>query len=277
MTFSTGDLDLLFMLILGATSSLHCTGMCGPIIAVASAPVTIGEKGNVRRPKRMAFWQAQYHLGRGITYSLLGLLLGLLGTSVAAIPHARQVGGGIQLTLGALIAFAGVWQLLGRKTQVVGQASDGLLTRALRTLIRKGQARGMLGLGLLTGFLPCGVLYVAFARATVAGSGSGGAAVMAAFWLGTVPLLATVGLASGGLAHLMGRYRAILLFVAMVGTGGWVANRGAHQLLAQGHAGMPARTQPSPSSLMERSPSQTPSQGSPKPTDETCPFHRHLK
>jgi uncharacterized protein len=132
MTFGTGDLDLLFMLILGATSSLRCMGMCGPIIAVASAPVTIGDKGNVRRPKRLAFWQAQYHLGRGLSYSLLGFLLGLLGTSVAAIPHARQVGGGIQLTLGALIAFAGVWQLLGRKTQVVGQSSDGALTRALR-------------------------------------------------------------------------------------------------------------------------------------------------
>jgi hypothetical protein len=233
--FSLGQVDLLLMLLLGTTSSLHCTTMCGPIIAVASAPVTIG-KGR-HRPKDLALWQLQYHLGRGVTYSLIGALLGLIGTALVFLPRARLAGAVIQLGLGVVIAWVGIRQLVKGKPQ--GGAADGWLTRALRALVQQGSARGMLGLGLLTGLLPCGVLYVAFSRAVLAGSMLGGALVMAAFWLGTVPLLATLGFASGGLARLLGRYGPALLCVAMVGTGGWVAQKGVRNLLRHGGISSP--------------------------------------
>ena len=235
--FSLGQVDLLLMLLLGATSSLHCTTMCGPIIAVASAPVSIGNGQDVRRPKALALWQLQYHLGRGITYALIGALLGLVGTSLVLLPRARLASAVIQLGLGLLIVVAGVWQLVKGSSRV--GAADNWLSRALRALMTRGSARGMLGLGLLTGLLPCGVLYVAFSRAVLAGSMPGGALVMAAFWLGTVPLLATVGFAAGGLGRLVGRYGPVLLCVAMVGTGGWVAQKGARNLLRPG--GIPSR------------------------------------
>lgn len=235
--FSLGRVDLLLMLLLGATSSIHCTTMCGPIILVATAPVTIGNGRSPMRPKALALWQLQYHLGRGVTYMGIGALLGLIGTSVVLFPRARLIGAAIQFALGVLIALAGVWQLVKGSSQA--GAGQGWLTRALRSLITQGKARGMLGLGLLTGFLPCGVLYVAFSRAVLAGSTLGGALVMAAFWLGTVPLLATVGFASGSLGRLVGRYGAVLLFIAMVGTGGWVAQKGMRNLLKQG--GIPTR------------------------------------
>ena len=237
--FSLGQVDLVLMLLLGLTSSVHCTTMCGPIIAVATAPVTIGNGRSVMRPKTLALWQLQYHLGRGATYSLIGALLGLIGTSVVMIPKGRMVGGTIQLVIGLLIAAVGIWQLVKGKSKVGVKEGGDWLTRALRSLITRGRARGMLGLGLLTGLLPCGVLYVAFSRAVLAGSTFGGALVMLAFWLGTVPLLATVGFASGGLARLVGRYGAILLFFAMVGTGGWIAQKGMRNLLS--HSGIPMR------------------------------------
>jgi uncharacterized protein len=235
--FSLGQVDLLLMLLLGATSSLHCTTMCGPIIAVASAPVALGNGKDVRRPKALALWQLQYHLGRGVTYGLIGAVLGLIGTSLVLVPRARLTGAVVQLGLGLLIVVAGVWQLVKGGSRVA--ATDNWLSRALRALITRGSARGMLGLGLLTGLLPCGVLYVAFSRAVLAGSLPGGALVMVAFWLGTVPLLATVGFASGGLARLVGRYGPVLLCVAMVGTGGWVAQKGVRNLLRQ--SGIPSR------------------------------------
>ena len=270
--FSLGQVDLLLMLLLGATSSLHCTTMCGPIIAVASAPVTIGDGKDVRRPKALALWQLQYHLGRGITYSLIGAGLGLIGTSLVLLPKARLVGAVVQLVLGLLIAFAGVWQLLKGRSQV--GATDNWLSRALRALITRGSARGMLGLGLLTGLLPCGVLYVAFSRSVLAGSTLGGALVMVAFWLGTVPLLATVGFASGGLARLVGRYGPVLLCVAMVGTGGWVAQKGARNLLRQG--GIPSRDMEHPALTVPGHgppPGSTPA--SPPAGTNDCPLHRH--
>ena len=273
--FSLGQVDLLLMLLLGVTSSIHCTTMCGPIIAVATAPVTIGNGKSVLRPKALAFWQLQYHLGRGVAYTLIGALLGLLGTSVVLIPRARLAGAVVQLVVGGLIAFAGVWQLAKGKSQA--GTSDGWLTRALRALMTKGKARGMLGLGLLTGLLPCGVLYVAFSRSVLAGSALGGALVMVMFWLGTVPLLATVGFASGGLARLVGRYAALLLCIAMVGTGGWVAQKGVRNLM--GHSGISrhAMTRPAPDSRIESSSADSArgNEAGPSGRGDDCPFQQH--
>ena len=90
----------------------------------------------------------------------------------------------------------------------------------------------MFGLGLLTGLLPCGVLYAAFARAMATSSPWEGGLLMVAFWLGSVPLLATVGLASGKLVSALGRHAAVLLFVAMLATGGWLTVKGYRNLTA---------------------------------------------
>ena len=131
----------------------------------------------------------------------------------------------------------------------------------------------MLGLGLLTGLLPCGVLYVAFSRAVLAGSLPGGALVMAAFWLGTVPLLATIGFASGGLGRLVGRYGPVMLCLAMVGTGGWVAQKGARNLL--GHGAISARDGKTPG----HAPAKHPPAGQPAlaPGANDCPLHGHSR
>ena len=78
--------------------------------------------------------------------------------------------------------------------------------------------RVLLAMGLLTGLLPCGVLYAAFARALAAHCAAEGAALMLAFWLGTVPLLALVGLVSGQLIRVAGRLAPVLLCCAMLAT-----------------------------------------------------------
>jgi len=228
--FTLGQVDLLLMFGLGLSSSIHCTTMCGPLLAVATAPVTLGRGGDPFRPKTLLHFQLSYHLGRVMTYAALGALLAILGSTVARIPHAAFVGGVVQVTIGLGIAVAGIWQLV--KGRNVAAASDGWLTRALRSVIVRGKAKGMLGMGILTGLLPCGVLYVAFSRAVLAGSAGGGALVMVAFWLGTVPLLASVGIASGGVLRLLGRYVTHLLFFSMVATGGWIAHKGIRNIMA---------------------------------------------
>ena len=230
LMFTVGQVDLILMLGLGLTSSVHCTTMCGPLLAVATAPVTIGRGGNPFRPKTLLHYHLSYHLGRVATYAVLGALLAILGSAVTRIPHAEFIGGVVQVTIGLGIAVAGIWQLV--KGRNVAAASEGWLTRALRKVMVDGQAKGMLGMGILTGLLPCGVLYVAFSRAVLAGSAVGGALVMMAFWLGTVPLLASVGIASGGVIRLLGRYVTHLLFISMVTTGGWIAHKGIRNIMA---------------------------------------------
>ncbi len=215
--------DLGLMIAFGATSSLHCTTMCGPLIAVASAPLV----GDGTRIGRLAGWQGAYHLGRGIAYTLIGALLGLLGTAITALFAARQLGGLLQVAVGLGLVGLGIWQL--RKGGVAG-STGGPIGRALGRLVTSGHARGLFGLGLLTGLLPCGVLYAAFARAVAAGSALEGALLLLAFWAGTVPLLAAVGLASGSLVRIAGRLAPVLLFLAMTATGGWLSWKGARNL-----------------------------------------------
>jgi hypothetical protein len=175
--FSLGQVDLLPMLPFGPTSSLHCTTVRGPIMALASAPATVGTGKSVRRPEDMGLWQSPDRLGRGgVTHGLIGAVLGLLWTSLVLAPRERLAGAVTRLVLGSVMAFVGVWQLV-RGVSRAG-ATDNWLGRASRALITQGSARGRPGLGLLTR-LP--VICVAVSRIALAGSMSGGALVTAVF------------------------------------------------------------------------------------------------
>ncbi len=265
-------LDLGLMLALGFASSLHCTTMCGPLIAVASAPLgalpaagsaspealrvaatpdcgSLGDCGGKRGcPQaaagagrfgwRLAGWQAAYHAGRGVGYALIGMLLGAAGVAIGSLFASRAVGGWIQVLLGVGIIAIGLLEL--RRPAANRGGPGGLLTHGLRRLVTSGHGLGMLGLGLLTALLPCGVLYVAFARAVTAGSAIGGGLALLAFWAGTVPLLAAVGLVSGHAFRRFGRLAPALLAVAMTVTGGWLVLKGQRNLSSVAQAGTAA-------------------------------------
>jgi hypothetical protein len=163
-------------LIAGLITSIHCVGMCGPL-ACAVCP----KKGG-----RANAWTSlpAYHGGRLISYTLLGALLGWLGKSLTAlipteIPHLLPWA----FILLFLIIFLGWekkwtlpdWQWLTRLRTLLPSPADGPLAP--------------LFMGLGTPLLPCGPLYLVFGLAVVAGSWTNGALMMAAFALGTIPLL----------------------------------------------------------------------------------------
>lgn len=216
--------DLSLALTMGAVSSLHCAGMCGPIIAVS-----FGSLGRRASGGHLVLGQVAYHGGRAVTYVAVGTILGGIGTAITSLFATRLVGGGIQVAVGLAIVVLGVTELLGRGL-VAPRAATGGLSRIMGRALSGGGVGGLLLLGLLTGLLPCGVLYAAFARAVAAGTAWEGGALLAAFWLGTVPLLAAMGFASGGLLRRIGRFAPVLLFLALAGTGGWVAWKGVRNL-----------------------------------------------
>jgi len=224
-----GGVDFTLMLLLGLASSLHCVTMCGPLIAVASAPLTVRTDPGDRPWGRLALWQVGYHAGRGITYTAIGVVLALAGSMISTLFPARQFGGVLQVILGTALVLVAVLLVVQGKA-VEAPKGDGRLSRLLRGMMTSGHGPGMFGLGLVTGFLPCGVLYAAFARSVAAGSPLEGGLLMLAFWLGTTPLLVAVGLASGSLFRVLGRYAVLLVFVAMVGTGGWLVYKGVRTL-----------------------------------------------
>jgi sulfite exporter TauE/SafE len=217
------------MLAFGLVSSLHCVTMCGPLIAVASAPVRVGSSASGSGLGALSIWQLSYQLGRGITYVALGLLMGFVGQLLSALIPARSFGGGIQTVVGILFILLALFAMLRGKA-VSAPQDDSFLGKLLRRFVTSGRARGMFVLGLLTGFLPCGVLYAAFARALAADSALNGGALMFAFWLGSAPLLVLVGLLSGSLLRVIGRYANVLVAAVMVVTGSWLVAKGIANL-----------------------------------------------
>lgn len=171
--------------------SLHCVGMCGPLMLIA----TQGTGSQATSPRGMG---SLYHGGRAVSYAALGLAAGGIGAGV-------DWGGtlfGVQriaLTLSAVFLVAiGLWQVarvLGW-VQPLGHAGTRSAHRGLAQLrqrvLRWPAARRSLGLGLLSGLLPCGWLFAFVAVAAGSGSAWMGAGLMLAFWLGTVPLMATL-------------------------------------------------------------------------------------
>jgi sulfite exporter TauE/SafE len=176
-----------------AGSATHCAGMCGPFVL---GLVTAGLVARPGLSRLAAGALVPYHLGRLITYTLLGAAAGLLsGVAVHAAGLKLLLPG--LLGLGAALLLA---QALGQaKAWLPRLALPGAMTGALtrRAAPLLADPRGLRGfaLGLVLGFLPCGLLWGALAAAAASGSALGGALGMAAFAAGTVPALVGVGLA----------------------------------------------------------------------------------
>ncbi|MEN0110621.1 MAG: sulfite exporter TauE/SafE family protein [Planctomycetota bacterium] len=193
--------------------SVHCAGMCGPFCGVA-----VG--GGGRRPIAL---HAAYHGGRLATYTLLGAAAGAVGalldiasTLAGLQPIALALAGGLM----TLIGLGEVARLRGWRWFRLGAAMPKAWTDALqagqRFAARQSGVPRALTIGLLTTLLPCGWLY-AFAI-TAAGSGGPlpGAAIMAAFWLGTLPVMLTLGVGVRRLAGVLGDRLPMATAVALV-------------------------------------------------------------
>tara|TARA_R110002072_G_scaffold134448_3_gene275204 strand:- start:924 stop:1631 length:708 start_codon:yes stop_codon:yes gene_type:complete len=168
---------------IGALGSFHCIGMCGPI--ALSVPMG-GKNGLVGVIRALA-----YNLGRISTYALLGLIVGLLGE--------RIVIGGYQQTLsiavGVLIlAFLILPKTITKKLDPTSTFAKLFLKlkNTFRGLFQSKNAFGPLVLGLINGLLPCGLVYVGLAGALALGDPISSAKFMAAFGLGTVPVMISI-------------------------------------------------------------------------------------
>jgi uncharacterized protein len=189
----------------------HCAGMCGPFVLSQVAARLEGTPAS-----RMREWHRlagaallPYHLGRATTYAGLGAAAALVAGSLVRTP-------GLHWLSAALLLFAALF-MLGMavpaiKRLLAGRDGEGRWGRAIGGLARPlfVQPVGWRGylLGLLLGFIPCGLVYGALAAAATSGHWLGGAAGMLAFALGTLPTLLAVGL----VGHLAGqRWRAHIL------------------------------------------------------------------
>ena len=181
-----------------ALGSVHCAGMCGCFAILAAA-------GHGRARLHVA-----YHAGRLATYAALGAAAGALGAaidmggSVMGWQRAAAILAGVTMVaLGGavLLRHLGV-RIPHAKTPAILRSALSAAHRASRRLRPTTRAATI---GLATPLLPCGWLYAFVITAAGTGSPIAGALVLTAFWLGTVPILAALGLGISRLGHAAGR------------------------------------------------------------------------
>ncbi len=216
--------QVLATVVLGSLlGSLHCVGMCGGFVAFYSGS---NAGGGACSP-----WaHLTYNLGRLLTYVILGAVAGLLGGAVNLAGEASGWGEIAALISGGLIVAWGLALLLQATTQFrlpTPAWLQRILSKVLPRLQSKPPVVRALILGMSSTLLPCGWLY-GFA-VTAAGTGSMlmGASVMAAFWLGTVPAMLSVGLGVHKLARVIGPKLPVLMPLMLVVLGiATIAQRG---------------------------------------------------
>jgi sulfite exporter TauE/SafE len=170
--------------LLGFIGSLHCAAMCGPLICA------IGLRGNGSH--NQLFARLIYNAGRLTTYSLLGVLFGAIGMTLALTGVQRSISivAGVSILLGVLIASCfGTSKYLGKFVV--------FLKRQFASFLQRRGYSASFALGAINGLLPCGLVYAAAAGAAAAGGIVSGAVYMFAFGIGTLPMMLGIGLAGG--------------------------------------------------------------------------------
>lgn len=169
--------------VLGITGSLHCIGMCGPIaltIPISTTSIFLKIVG--------AFI---YNLGRVITYTFLGLVFGIIGKTFSLFGLQQA----LSIVVGVLIL---VWIFKLKLLQNVFSKINfiDILLHTLRSKISKlfstHSNTSLLYIGVLNGLLPCGLVYLAIAGAVTSANIFNSMFFMAAFGLGTLPLMLAV-------------------------------------------------------------------------------------
>ncbi|WP_395714995.1 sulfite exporter TauE/SafE family protein [Reyranella sp.] len=170
--------------------ALHCAGMCGPFVlsqVMADVERTADTRyGEWRRLAGAAL--LPYHLGRLTTYTMLGAGAGAATALFASTPLFGWLSAGFLILAACLM----VLQALGM-TKSGGATLPRFLSTLAGSLSSGRHTATRYALGVVLGFLPCGLLYGALAAAAGTASAAEGATVMAAFGLGTAPMLVAVG------------------------------------------------------------------------------------
>lgn len=186
-------------------SFTHCAAMCGPFVLAQDAS---GQAG-LRRLGLAA--RLPYHAGRATTYAALGAIAGGIGGQAVSLPGFRWLSTAL-LLIAALLFLAQILATpLPGFARSFGEHIGRALSHASRPLLQRPGWRGGYLLGIVLGFLPCGMLYGAVTAAAAAGAMLTGALAMMAFAAGTSVSLILIALGASAITR---RWRAATQWIA---------------------------------------------------------------
>jgi uncharacterized protein len=181
---------LLAVLAASLLGSVHCAAMCGGFVCLYSGTGSARHAG--AKP------HAAYNAGRLVSYLTLGAIAGFAGRGVDHVGGVAGVGKLAAIIAGALmVVWGGSTLLAALGVHMPQTGAPRSLQAALTSLLvrfrgKPAVVRGAVT-GLLTTLLPCGWLYVFVATAGGTGHVADAMVVMFFFWLGTLPMMVTLG------------------------------------------------------------------------------------
>jgi len=197
-------------ILLGLLGSFHCLGMCGPIAFVL--PLN-------RQNKLLGFFQVIfYHFGRILSYAIIGLIFGFIGKGliIAGLQQNLSIAIGVIMILIVILptTFFYKFQLIKPIYSLISNVK-----KRLGLYLKKSSLKAFLTIGILNGFLPCGLVYMALLGAIATGSSLNGSIYMMLFGLGTIPMMSAA-LIFGNFLKVSIRnkiQKAIPIFVVLIG------------------------------------------------------------
>jgi uncharacterized protein len=216
--------DFIASMGVGFLGSLHCLGMCGPLILAYSLQIDKAQPpaNTAGAPlfQHGIFHHLAFHLGRLMTYGFLGALGGLLFHLVGFDALFNNLRSGMTLSGGILMVLLGLALMrIIRMPGIAMWSFSGPKVKAWFGLCHHSSGPGSrIALGMAVGFLPCGLSWAMMVKAATTQNALTGFLVMFAFGLGTVPALLVPGISASLFSlrsRLVGERLAALSIMAM--------------------------------------------------------------
>jgi putative membrane protein len=213
------DITFFTLFLLGFFGGTHCVGMCGGLSSAFALqlPPHLNRLGLI----------VLLNLGRISSYVLIGLIVGLVGQIGISLDDTRWLQNGLYVAANVLLLLLGLYLagLSTAATQIerIGRPIWKRLNPILNRLLPIKSVPACFGVGMLWGWLPCGLVYSASLYALGSGSAVQGGLYMLAFALGTLPNLLAMGIFAAQLKTLLQR-RAIRLCAGLL-VAGWAIFR----------------------------------------------------
>ena len=187
MSLTMPDTGYLALFLVGLLGGTHCVGMCGGIVGALS----------MGAPARWSMLFA-YNAGRILSYATAGAIAGGLGAASLGLEGQVPVRLILYFLANLMLVALGFYLLGVTRALAFTERAGQSLWRCIQPLTKRFLPARSVGqafpLGLLWGWLPCGLVYSALASALTAGSPQNGALLMLAFGLGTLPNLLLAGI-----------------------------------------------------------------------------------
>jgi len=195
-------------IILGLVSSLHCVGMCGPIALV----LPVSRKNKTKKTLQIII----YHTGRIVSYASLGFVFGLLGKSLylAGIQQKLCILIGIIIILITLIPerFFARYNLSKPIYRIIS-----IVKKRMGKQLKNRSNKSIFTIGILNGFLPCAMIYMALFGALAMQNVIYGVLFMMFYGLGTTPMMSVVVYSSSFIKKIIGKNATkIIPFVTII-------------------------------------------------------------